>query len=153
MGRRRFRISVQRPLSTRVDAARLSVRQIHCGSTRGGSSMEGPHMSTTDFSRLEAIFNNALAIEALDQRAAFLDKECGDDTDLRQRVDALLASHTAVADDFLPPPTLTTSTKPGETSPGFAEGIGPHIGRYKLLDQIGEGGFGAVFLAEQEYPV
>jgi hypothetical protein len=83
------------------------------------------------------------------ERAAFLDKVCGGDHALRQRVAALL--HAAdTPDNFLgqPPVTLEATV---ETPP--LEGPGSRVGPYKLLEQIGEGGMGTVFLAEQQEPV
>jgi serine/threonine protein kinase len=82
-------------------------------------------------------------------RDAFLDKACGSDQPLRKRLTELLAAH-ARAGGFLNSPVatcaFTVEPPPGET-PGTV------IGAYKLIEQIGEGGFGVVFLAEQQRPV
>lgn len=84
------------------------------------------------------------------QRAATLDRLCGEDAQLRADVDLLLrANADADADDFLSSPTLKAST----TLPVITEGPGSRIGPYKLLQRIGEGGFGVVFMAEQERTV
>ena len=88
------------------------------------------------------------------ERAAYLDETCADDASLRQRVEELLrASEQAGA--FLESPAAVPLGPGGtlrlELSP--AEKPGGRIGRYKLLQQIGEGGCGVVYMAEQEEPV
>ncbi len=95
-----------------------------------------------------SIFIEALETQDPDQRAALLDQVCAGDSDLRQRVEQLLNRYQG-AGSFLESPA------PGLTScePAVSEGPGTVIGPYKLLQQIGEGGFGVVFLAEQERPV
>ena len=99
---------------------------------------------------VEQIFNAALEKRSATERAAYLDGACGNDADLRARVEALLVAHEA-AGSFLGAPTLDAdATLPD--SP-VSEGAGTKIGRYKLLQMIGEGGFGSVYMAEQEEPV
>jgi WD40 repeat protein len=107
-----------------------------------------------------ALFSAALELP-VGERAAYLDKACADDPALRQRLGELLCVHQD-AITFLenkapgaqaspigaevPDATIRLSVSP-------AEKAGDRIGRYKLLQQIGEGGCGVVYMAEQEEPV
>ena len=97
---------------------------------------------------LEDIFCAALELASPAERAAYLDQACGDDLDARRRVERLLAAHSQ-AGNFLgagPAAVAVTTDWP-------AQAAGTRIGPYKLLQQIGEGGMGTVFLAEQTEPV
>ena len=102
-----------------------------------------------DNRRVQAVF--LFAVEAADSaaRAAILDRECVNDAMLRQRVEALLQAHDASVSLLDRPPPQMHSTV--DKAP-LSEGAGSRIGPYKLLKQIGEGGMGAVFLAEQTKP-
>jgi serine/threonine protein kinase/tetratricopeptide (TPR) repeat protein len=80
------------------------------------------------------------------ERATFLDRACQGDSRLRAGVEALLAAHDA-PDSFLAAPLAEATIERPLEHPGA------QIGPYKLLQQIGEGGFGVVFMAEQTEPV
>jgi eukaryotic-like serine/threonine-protein kinase len=96
----------------------------------------------------QTIFTAAIEQDA-DQRAAFLDRACGADDTLRRRVERLLAQHDS-AGSFLEHPAAAVGVILGES---ISEHPGSRIGPYHLLEQIGEGGMGAVYLAEQKEPV
>ncbi|MCC7374583.1 MAG: tetratricopeptide repeat protein [Verrucomicrobiales bacterium] len=100
----------------------------------------------------EVLFQQALAIPVQD-RTGFLDAMCGHNAVMRQRLEALLAAHekpetllATRADAARPALELDLSGTPDET-------VGQTLGRYKLLDKIGEGGCGVVYVAEQTEPV
>jgi serine/threonine protein kinase len=95
----------------------------------------------------EDIFCEAVAKESA-ERAAFLDAACAQDTVLRARVEGLLKAHANVG-SFLEQP-LFESVSESEAKPAEAGAV---IGPYKLIKQIGQGGMGTVFLAEQSHPV
>ncbi|MHC4320279.1 MAG: serine/threonine-protein kinase, partial [Planctomycetota bacterium] len=98
---------------------------------------------------VEVIFSAALEQGTEAERATFLKEVCGGDGELWGRVDALLDAHTS-AGSFLERPVLGGATV-DLAPPG--EGPGTMIGPYKLIQLIGEGGFGSVHLAVQTWPV
>jgi len=101
--------------------------------------------------REEAIFDAAMELPP-GQRAAHLDHACGGDAALRQRMESLLKSCESAC-EFLDSPTDPAAAQTISVLPDSFEKAGDRIGRYKLLQQIGEGGCGVVYMAEQEEPV
>jgi serine/threonine protein kinase/tetratricopeptide (TPR) repeat protein len=98
----------------------------------------------------EAIFYGALELKSAAERSAYLKSACGDDVGLLGRVEALLKVHDSersIIEAAACSIDMTLEPEP------LAEGPGTRIGRYKLLEMIGEGGFGAVYMAEQAEPI
>jgi hypothetical protein len=100
----------------------------------------------SDHPQLLSIFCDALECRSAPERAAFLDRACGADLALRARVEELLHSHQC-GPHFLEGDS-SDQTMVATVDDPIAEGPGTVLGAYKLR-QIGEGGFGVVFLAEQ----
>src|SRR5690242_1183538 len=101
--------------------------------------------------QIMSLLGEAVEYRSPVERAAFLEKACGGDAGRRARVEALLRAYDA-AGNFLqgdrpPPEPVTAADEP------VREGPGAVIGPYKLLQSIGEGGMGSVFMAEQTEPV
>jgi WD40 repeat protein/serine/threonine protein kinase len=100
----------------------------------------------------EALFNTAKELDAA-VRAAFLNRACAQDSALRERIELLLEADKRAAvylkSDLLELPSQQPEL--GNAKPSQVEGT--LIGRYKLLQEIGEGGMGVVYMAEQQEPV
>ena len=96
--------------------------------------------------RLKDIFTTAMAIDSPDERTAYIERECADDRELRRRVDSMLAAQTDIG-EFLHP---ANELFPEDDGPDM---IGVQLGPYHILEEIGEGGCGIVYMAEQESPV
>ncbi|WP_165073773.1 serine/threonine-protein kinase [Paludisphaera rhizosphaerae] len=99
---------------------------------------------------VKSVFSRAAEIASLDERLAFLDDACEGFPGVRAEVQELLDAF-GEAGSFMGAPAA-----PGETTldpPASREGEGTMIGPYKLMEQIGEGGMGLVFVAEQHQPV
>jgi serine/threonine protein kinase/tetratricopeptide (TPR) repeat protein len=96
------------------------------------------------------IFFELLEKATPEERADFLDRACGQDLLLRRRVEDLQAKHFQ-QDGFMQGPAVHDASTAALPPP--SEGPGTIIDRYKLLEKLGEGGFGAVYVAEQREPV
>ena len=100
----------------------------------------------------ETLFAAVLEIAVSAERTAFLDRECADRPELRARLEALLKSH-AEAESFLKQPAPGCEPTVIVLKQTAGDLLGSRIGPYKLLQQIGQGGMGTVFMAEQTAPV
>ena len=103
----------------------------------------------------DSIFASALSKSIPEERVAFLDRTCAGDTELRVRIERRLVAHALLGQA----PTLesasvyTMSEEEHSAGSSAKEGPGSLIGPYKLIKAIGAGGMGAVYLAEQQFPV
>src|SRR6267142_4130774 len=97
---------------------------------------------------VKSIFGQVLDIQSPAERARYLDEACQGNVALRTEIEDLIEA-VARAGNFL----TYTSLEEEPIHDQLADGIGALIGRYKLLERIGEGGMGLVYLAEQQQPV
>src|SRR2546423_1487014 len=97
----------------------------------------------------QSLFLNALEISTEGERTAYVEAQCGADPGLRKEVEELL-DHAGRLGPFLDP---AEEGLDGTVAHPISEGPGTVIGPYKLLQQIGDGGMGVVFMAEQFEPV
>src|SRR5689334_1232134 len=129
-----------------------------------GCSMKTPSPKMNDpREQEEALFEAAQRLTDPGQRKAFLDVACANNLTLRLRLDELFAAqHEAERffkerlDGLAPAGSASTESHPSaETAlvANITEKPGDRIGRYKVLQKIGEGGCGVVYMAEQEEPV
>src|SRR2546423_2686029 len=116
--------------------------------------------SQSDLSTAKAIFLDACELNSV-QRMSLVEQRCAGDASLRAAVQSLLDADDR-AGEFLEEPVVDrenlAAALAAATSSAAADGANPEslprmIGRYKLLEMIGEGGFGAVYMAEQQDPV
>src|SRR5262249_13247593 len=99
----------------------------------------------------EAVFKVARKISATDARADYLRQVCAGNGDLRARGEELLRAHDGEQSCLESP--AAAPFVPTITEPPVPEATGTVVGPYKLLEQIGEGGMGTVYMAEQTEPV
>jgi serine/threonine protein kinase len=109
----------------------------------------------------QSVFEAALQITSVADRDAFLDQACAGDSELRRQLCKLLAAHAKSERLFSPGVSSYAASAAGILAasdreldlPAAGEKIGTRIGRYQLLQLLGEGGCGVVYLAEQTEPV
>jgi serine/threonine protein kinase/tetratricopeptide (TPR) repeat protein len=101
-----------------------------------------------EFEQVKAIFLAALEQPAGAPRTGFLDQACAHNSLLRKHVDALIQAHQATECLLDTPPLAVDLGEPVQ-----ADGPGSEIGPYTLVEAIGEGGMGIVYLAQQHQPV
>ena len=98
----------------------------------------------------ESIFAAVIAIPSPDERMVYLDQVCADDPELKARILAVVRAHEQPDHFFEAPVGAIPRVAHVEL---IAEGSGTQIGPYELVQEIGEGGMGVVYIAEQREPV
>ena len=98
----------------------------------------------------DTIFCGAIEVASAEERAAFITRACGSDEELRRRVERLVDAHFQAGSFLESPPASPTASMASAAS---TDGPGSVIGNYKLLQSIGEGGMGTVYMAEQTTPM
>jgi tetratricopeptide (TPR) repeat protein len=129
---------------TSAFACRSTSGYLHQEDARRHAYRQEPAM--VEPSRVEEVLSAALEKQTPEERAAFLDDACRDEPELRQRVERLLAAKQDENGNAGADATREHVRMPTDM-------IGSRIGPYKLLQRLGEGGMGVVYLAEQEHPV
>ena len=104
---------------------------------------------TASLTTAKDIFLTAAELASLPERQAYLDSACAGQEALRHEVDDMLRHHDQLG-SFLRPPADNSEITIDQV---FTERPGTMIGPYKLLQQIGEGGMGTVYMAEQTEPI
>jgi serine/threonine protein kinase/tetratricopeptide (TPR) repeat protein len=99
----------------------------------------------------ETLFHQALAKSNPQDRAEFLDAACAGQPQLRAAVEALLAA--SEGPQFLNKPAISRPLEDAGPDETIVEGPGSMLGPYRLLERIGDGGFGVVYTAEQKHPI
>ncbi|MFO0905541.1 MAG: serine/threonine-protein kinase [Pirellulales bacterium] len=105
-------------------------------------------MMNQQCTRIETILAEAVEISSPDDRRTFIARACGNDEALRREVERLAEWHFRAAQNFLEPTALGI-----QLAAGSRVGVGTWLGPYKLIEQIGEGGMGVVYVAEQMEPI
>ncbi|MFN9133438.1 MAG: protein kinase domain-containing protein, partial [Phycisphaerales bacterium] len=110
-------------------------------------------MTGTRWERIKDTFNAALAVP-MAERGALIERLCAGDAELRREVESLLSARTlSIVRTAGAAAAVAAMSTTGPSDPYAQSRVGTMIGRYKLLQIIGEGGFGTVYMAEQTEPV
>ena len=102
-----------------------------------------------DAPKIDVIFSAAIELDSAEERARYVEEACAGDTQLKRRLEQLLHAHFEAGSFLDAPAPALDATSPQPNS----EPLGTVIGPYKLLEQIGEGGMGVVYMADQQVPV
>ena len=97
----------------------------------------------------KSIFLEAIEQPSASDRTAYLDAACGDNPKLREEIEVLMRAHDRTGDIL----DIPNAQDQGRLVQEPSKGTGTSVGRYKLLERIGEGGMGVVYMAEQTQPV